>query len=399
MQNRWGVLALLFAVRTTMAVQFQSVAAMSPVIMREFGIGLADIGLLIGLYLAPGMIIALPGGEIGRRFGDKQVVLFGLALMIGGGAMIALLPEWRWQVTGRLISGTGGVLLNVLMSKMVTDWFAGKEIATAMGIFVNSWPIGIAFALFVLPWVAVSWGLAESYLFVLLMVLVASVLLALLYRPPPVDAVAPVSGTWPAGAALRAVIVAGGIWGLYNAALGMIFGFGTSLLVEKGWTAAAAGYVTSLALWLIAVSAPAGGFIADRSGRHNFVMIGGFVVLAALLVVAARTEYAIVAFAALGMGGLSAGPTMSLPARVLEPGTRATGMGLFFSVFYVAVVAAPIVAGWIATAVGTSRAAFDFGAAMLMLCCAAYWLFWRLNERVRARTRMDLAITPRSSPP
>src|SRR5690606_6414068 len=143
--------------------------------------------------------------------------------------------------------------------------------------------------------------------------------------------------------------------------------FGTSLLVEKGWTAAAAGYVTSLALWLIAVSAPAGGFIADRSGRHNFVMIGGFVVLAALLVVAARTEYAIVAFAALGMGGLSAGPIMSLPARVLEPGTRATGMGLFFSVFYVAVVAAPIVAGWIATAVGTSRAAFDFGAAMLML--------------------------------
>ncbi|HEX7076270.1 MAG TPA: MFS transporter, partial [Hyphomicrobiaceae bacterium] len=193
MQNRWGVLALLFAVRTTMAVQFQSVAAMSPVIMREFGIGLADIGLLIGLYLAPGMIIALPGGEIGRRFGDKQVVLFGLALMIGGGAMTALLPEWRWQVTGRLISGTGGVLLNVLMSKMVTDWFAGKEIATAMGIFVNSWPIGIAFALFVLPWVAVSWGLAESYLFVLLMVLVASVLLALLYRPPPVDAVAPAS--------------------------------------------------------------------------------------------------------------------------------------------------------------------------------------------------------------
>src|SRR5690606_37059299 len=72
MQNRWGVLALLFAVRTTMAVQFQSIAAMSPIIMQEFGIALADIGLLIGLYLAPGIVIALPGGEIGRRFGDKQ---------------------------------------------------------------------------------------------------------------------------------------------------------------------------------------------------------------------------------------------------------------------------------------------------------------------------------------
>src|SRR5690606_40551663 len=29
MQKRWGVLALLFAVRTTMAVQFQSIASMS----------------------------------------------------------------------------------------------------------------------------------------------------------------------------------------------------------------------------------------------------------------------------------------------------------------------------------------------------------------------------------
>jgi len=399
MQNRWGVLALLFAVRTTMAIQFQSVAAMSPVIMHEFGIGLADIGLLIGLYLAPGVAIAFPGGEIGRRFGDKQVVLFGLALMIAGGAMIALLPDWHWQVAGRLISGTGGVLLNVLMSKMVTDWFAGKEIATAMGIFVSSWPIGIAFALFVLPGVAVSWGLTASYLLILGMLVAGTVLLAALYHSPSAQAVGTALGTWPAGAALRAVIVAGSIWGLYNAALGMIFGFGTTLLVEEGWTAAAAGHITSLAWWLIAVSAPAGGFIGDRFGRHTLVMIGGFLVLAVLLIVAARTEYAIAAFVALGMGGLSAGPVMSLPARVLEPRTRAIGMGLFFSVFYLAGVVAPVVAGWIATAVGTSRATFDFGAAMLMLCCAAYWLFSRLSERAKAETGMSLAITPRSSPP
>ena len=74
-------------------------------------------------------------------------------------------------------------------------------------------------------------------------------------------------------------------------------------------------------------------------------------------------------------------------------------MGLFFSVFYLAGVVAPVVAGWIATIVGTSRATFDFGAAMLMLCCAAYWLFSRLRERAKAETGMSLAITPRSSPP
>src|SRR5262245_27362034 len=160
MQNRWAILALLFANRLGMAFQFQSVAAISPVIMGELGVGLADIGLLIGLYLAPGIAIALPGGEIGRRYGDKPAVLLGLVLMIGGGLLMAFASGWPWQLAGRLLAGIGGILLNVLMSKMVTDWFAGKEIATAMAIFVNSWPLGIALALIALPAVAAAHGAA-----------------------------------------------------------------------------------------------------------------------------------------------------------------------------------------------------------------------------------------------
>ena len=50
------------------------------------------------------------------------------------------------------------MLLNVLMSKMVTDWFAGKEIGTAMAVFLNSWPLGIALALLALPIVGTQFG-------------------------------------------------------------------------------------------------------------------------------------------------------------------------------------------------------------------------------------------------
>ena len=70
MMQRWNVLMLLFIVRLSMAFQFQSVASISPTIMKDNGVGLSDIGLLISLYLAPGLAFALPGGEIGRRFGD-----------------------------------------------------------------------------------------------------------------------------------------------------------------------------------------------------------------------------------------------------------------------------------------------------------------------------------------
>ena len=134
MTGRWGILAMLFTVRATMGFQFQSVAAVAPILTRDAGIGLADIGLLIGLYLAPGVAIALPGGALGRRFGDKTMVLVGLALMMLGGLLMAFWPSWSAQVAGRVIAGLGGVLLNVLMSKMVTDWFAGREIASAMAL-------------------------------------------------------------------------------------------------------------------------------------------------------------------------------------------------------------------------------------------------------------------------
>ena len=163
--KRWNVLILLFIVRLSMAFQFQSVAAMSPAIVKAYVVGLGDIGLLISLYLAPGIAFALPGGEIGRRFGDKRVVLFGLILMIAGGLLMAFAPAWHWQIAGRIVAGVGGVVLNVLMSKMVTDWFAGKEIATAMAIFVNSWPAGIALCLFLLPAIVAESGIATAQLF------------------------------------------------------------------------------------------------------------------------------------------------------------------------------------------------------------------------------------------
>ena len=72
MAVRWWVLALLFLVRTTMAFQFQAVGALSPAFQEAFAVGIADIGVLVGLYFTPGLFLAAPGGALGRRFGDLQ---------------------------------------------------------------------------------------------------------------------------------------------------------------------------------------------------------------------------------------------------------------------------------------------------------------------------------------
>src|SRR5262249_36322994 len=98
LSNRWSILVLLFAVRTGMGLQYQVVAALSPLFMADFSLSIADIGLLIGLYHAPGALLAFPGGAIGARVGDKRVVLIGLALMILGELTMAMAPTWPLQV-------------------------------------------------------------------------------------------------------------------------------------------------------------------------------------------------------------------------------------------------------------------------------------------------------------
>jgi MFS family permease len=383
LRNRWGILAVLFLVRLTMAFQFQSVAAVAPLLGSEFGVSLADIGILIGLYFTPGVALALPGGAIGQRFGDKTTVLGALLLMLIGNLAMAYSDSWTGQIAGRLVGGAGGVLLNVQMTKMVADWFAGKEIATAMAIFVNSWPAGIALSLLTLPLIGTAYGVSAVYLAVAALIGLGLVLLAAAYRPPANSVTAAATSAGLDRNSAIAVIAAGLIWGLYNVGFAMIFSFGPSMLVERGWSISAAGSIISIVLWVAVVSVPLGGFVADRSGRPELILVAGCIVFAMLMVALPRSGAVVLTVAALGLiCGQPAGPILSLPARVLQPATRAIGMGVFYTVYYAAMMLGPAVGGACAKWAGSADAAFDFGAAVLLACPVLLWGFNRIPAAV-----------------
>jgi MFS family permease len=369
LRNRWGILAVLFTVRLAMAFQFQSVAAVAPLLGSKFGVSLADIGLLIGLYFTPGVALALPGGAIGQRLGDKSTVLCALALMLIGEIAMLLSESWGWQITGRLIAGAGGVLLNVQMTKMVTDWFSGREIATAMAVFVNSWPAGIALSLLTLPAIGISQGILAVYLTVAALIVLGIGLLLAGYQPAPDTPAMNASSARPDRNALMAVIAAGLIWGLFNVGFAIVFSFGPTMLVEQGWTITAAGSAISIVLWLAVFSVPSGGLLADRTKRPQTILAIGCIVFALLLVILPRSTAVIPVVVALGLVcGLPAGPIMSLPARVLQPGTRAIGMGVFYTVYYAAMMLGPVIGGNAAKWIGSAGAAFDVGAISLLAC-------------------------------
>jgi len=379
MRSRWTILAALFVARAAIAFQFQSVAAIAPQLGQSLGASLADIGVLIGLYFAPGAALALPGGAIGRRYGDKVTVLAGLLMMLAGELLMTASNSWSAQIAGRMTAGIGGVLLNVLMTKMVADWFSRREIATAMAIFINSWPAGIAVALMLLPALGAAFGLHAVNLAVAGVILIGLSLIAFVYRSP--DAAVAVEGERGSLTAdkICAVIAAGLIWCFYNIGFAMIFSFGPSMLVEQGWSGAAAGSTISIALWLAALSVPFGGFLADRTKSGDAVLATGCIFFALLTLLLSRSGTVLPIVVALGLlCGLPAGAIMSLPARVLDQKVRPIGMGIFYTVFYAGMLAGPAIGGKLSTLFGSASAALDFGAVVLMVCPVVLWLFRRI---------------------
>ncbi|MEK6215723.1 MAG: MFS transporter [Boseongicola sp.] len=331
MTNRWAILALLFAARTVMGVQFQAVGSLGPGLTQVYSVGLAEIGFAIGLYLLPGVVIALPGSAIGARFGERQVVAASLVLMAIGGALMAVTTEWSLFLTGQLIAGVGGIMLNMLMTKMVADWFAGREISTAMGIFINSWPLGIALSLVVLPPVFQAFGLAVVFLGIAILSAIFAILVLVLYRAPEQQSAVPRKRRLDRRETLAALL-SGLVWGFVNGGFAVIFGFGPALLVEAGFELDEAVRRTSLVLWTTAVVTPFGGWLADHIERRDQLIALGLVALAALTPMAAVLPGNPLIFIGLGLCvGAVAGAIMSLPAIALPPEARAIGVGLFFS--------------------------------------------------------------------
>lgn len=382
---RWLILFVLFFARTTMAIQFQSVAALSPLIIESLALTLVDIGLLIGLYLGPGVIVATLGGTVATWFGDKRTVVASLVLMVLGGVMVARAETLPLAIAGRVVSGIGGVVINVLMTKMVVDWFAGHRISTALGIFIGSWPLGIALSLLVLPALAQAGGLDLAWNSLIVLTVAALIVFSVVYRAPAGAVATGGDGRIGLTALPWAPLAFSGLlWGLYNAGFAMIFGFGTLVLVGRGLSNTAAGSATSLYMLIATLAIPLGGWLADRTGRRDTIvfasLLGGALLFPALLFL--PVDHVTLAFCIGGLiVGLAPGPIVSMPGYILPPRARAFGTGVFYSIYYVLMMIAPPLAGAIADSLGTVNSTFVMGSVLMGLAIAAHLAFRRTARR------------------
>ncbi len=382
--NRWLILAVLFLARTSMGFQFHSVASVSPFLIDELAIDYTMLGTLIGLYNLPGIVFAFPGGLLGKRFGDKQVVLAGLAMMALGGVLVGMAGDYTTAVVGRTLSGCGGVLLNILLAKMTMDWFAKRELALAMAILVNSWPFGIALALVSQSAAAVALGWPVVLHGTAALALVSFALMAIGYRAPmdlaPSGQAAPVVAPgWRFAlgrAELAGVTLAAAAWTLYNVGLILIVSFGPTFLTARGLPLEEAAWMVSLGTWLGIGTVPLGGYLAQRWGRPNLVMAVSLTATVAICAVLPWAESPLLPFIAFGIFAWApAGPIIALVSETLSADNRAVGMGVFYSWYYAGMGTLPPLAGLARDLSGSPDAPVFFASAMMLSSLACVGLF------------------------
>jgi len=386
MNSRWVALALIFVTRTSMGFQFQSIGSLAPLVVADLGLSYAQLGTLIGLYLLPGVVLALPGGLIGQRVGDRRAVVASLALMVVGGLLTAWSDSFAGAAAGRLVSGGGSVLMNILLIKITADWFAGREMATAMAVILTAWPVGLGLATATLGSVATATSWRTAMVVAAVSAALGLIIMAVVFREAPVRA-APGARAALDRRDLGLAITSGVAWGAFNASLVGVIAFGPAMLVARGLSLGQAGFEISLAIWVTIVSVPLGGVLSDRVGRPDVFSIGGALAAGALLLALPTMPWAALGLVLVGtlIGG-PPGPLTSMLPRALAPERLATGLGVSYTAYYVVMAAAQPLAGWLRDVTGDPATPIRFAAAAMAATIAGVVAFRVIEHRADVTT-------------
>jgi MFS family permease len=385
LSNRWAILGLMFLIGLTLPLQFQAVPALAVFLTAEAQLSYTDIGVLTGLFMLPGTFLAAPIGVIAATIGDRLTLIIGLAVMGGATFAFAMTDSYGVMFASRLLAGAGAVAISVLMPKVITDWFAGKEIATAMAIIASSFGFGVGIAMASLPLIAgpTSWQMAMVLNVVPIGLAIA--LLLLIYRDRTSVRDTPVKEglQWSISRAeLVLSSIAGLGRGLFASAYVVFMSFLPPLLIAQGIEATQAGLLTSMAAWVSIASVPLGGYLSDRTGKPNYFIVGGSLGAALACVLVPSVAPAILWVVLFGFlrGGCTGG-VMALPSQVLRSESRSTGFAIVSATYFICMAAFPPVGGLILDTTGSTAAPLWFAGLLWFLITVTLAVFKSLQHR------------------
>jgi predicted MFS family arabinose efflux permease len=392
--RRWVILAVLFAARAATGFQFQSVGSAANLLMQDLAIDYSRIGMLLGAYLLPGVIVAFPAGLLGRRFQEKTLGLAGLALMVISGVTLSICDGFVAALAARIVGGVGATIAILVATKMTTDWFDGREIVLAMSLLQVSWPFGAMLALPIQAFIGQSFGWPAVMMSGAIVAGAAFCAFAFVSEPSERAPPAAVERSRLPHSVLLAVTVAGTIWGAMNLACILFFSYAPLLLVAQGSSPTAAASLVSLAIWFTILAIPSGGYLVHRWGRPAAAIVACALIAAIALALFAVGVHPTISCLLFGVAvGPLSGAILSLPAKVLSPRDRSVGFGVFYTCFYVLMAVGPLAAGRLQDAWGSPSAALIAGAALLVaIAPLLLWFVFLSNPHRLAKLDRDAPL-------
>lgn len=332
-------MASFFAVGVT----FFAVPPLIPALRTAFALTNFQLGALMGAIAVPAIVLSVPLGAALDRWPPRRAGLVGLWIMLAGAAACSLAPGYWALFAGRLLFGIGALLINLLLARVLTAAFAGKELALAMSLFTGVYPASMIVLFSLHPWLEATLGW-RGELALLAALVAAAIPLHARVVPAALPATSPGAEAARDGPLVpRALAVLGVAWMLYFAAFAPVPTFAPE------WAGGGSGglLVASLITWVALGATPVAGALIDRSGRPQTWCAGGTALLAATLAaMAAGVLPPWLAMALVGLVAATVPPAVyALPARLVGAGRVGLAFGFITALSNLGTVVGPALAG------------------------------------------------------
>lgn len=363
-----AVLLALSCARFCMGLQLQTIASLTPFLMEDLALDYSEIGLLIGLFLAPGLALAVPGSILMRRFGHVRPGIVGLILMAAGCAALPLADSFLPAALCRLIAGTGGILLNIAFLRLTAQLFQGASMNTAISVVLSSWPVGLGLGAVAYPFLAEMFGWQSTLWIVAALTLAVAIGVSLTVPDTPRQ------GRTSGAAGLsripaqswRISLALGSAFSCFTAGGIIYLSFAPAFFAAHDMSHAEASIAASMIVWLGLIGTPLGAWIADRFDMARTMMVSGAGLSALLIIPIAFGGNPLWLSIVLGIiWGLPGAPYTGMLQRVLPPADHGLGYGIYFFLFYCGFFGFPAVAGWLLEATGDPTMPIWFSMALM----------------------------------
>lgn len=181
---RWTVCALLFFATTINYIDRQVLGILAPVLQKDIGWNEIEYGYIVAAFTGAYAVGLLFVGRFIDRVGTKigysiSIFIWSIAAMAHALARNALGFGAARAALGLGESGNFPAAI-----KATAEWFPKKERAFATGLFNSGANIGAVVAPLVVPWITLTWGWREAFIFTGLLGFIWFALWVWLYETP-----------------------------------------------------------------------------------------------------------------------------------------------------------------------------------------------------------------------